>query len=101
MSHLNDCGFTKVTEQAIRSSIVSKLRDNDVIIVSCNKGYKIPRCYADLFDFAERVNSQVVPLLHRLNKARNSYLFSSKNEIDLLKGVDYPHLVAFLEELNE
>jgi len=101
LEHLKNRGFLKVSEQAIRSSIISKLRDKDVIISSCNLGYKIPNSPPDLFDFVKRVNSLVVPLLDRLNKARNSYLLASNKEIDLLKGPNYPHLVAFLEELNK
>lgn len=99
--HLNSCGFTDVSEQAIRSNIISKLRDQDVIIASCNKGYKIPKCYEDLFDFVERVNSLVLPLLERLNKARNSYLLASKNDVDLIKGPNYPEIAAFLSILNK
>lgn len=99
--HLKNCGFMNVTEQAIRSTIISKLRDKDVIIASCNKGYKIPRCYEDLFDFVERVNSLILPLLERLNKARNSYLIASKGDVDLLKGPNYPEIVEFLEALNK
>tara|TARA_R110000782_G_scaffold14060_5_gene42349 strand:- start:3779 stop:4978 length:1200 start_codon:yes stop_codon:yes gene_type:complete len=101
LSHLESCGFMNVTEQAIRSTIISKLRDKDVIIASCNKGYKIPRCYEDLFDFVDRVNSLVLPLLERLNKARNSYLIASKHDVDLLKGPNYPEIVDFLEILNK
>ena len=101
LAHLESCGFRNIPEQAIRSTIISKLRDKDVIIASCNKGYKIPRCFADLFDFVERVNSLVLPLVERLNKARNSYLIASKDEIDLLKGPNYPELVDFLEVLNK
>ena len=98
--HLENCGFRSVTEQGIRSIVISKLRDKDVIIASCNKGYKIPRCYDDLFDFVERVNSLVLPLLERLNKARNSYLIASKDDVDLLKGPNYPEIVDFLKVLN-
>ena len=101
LSHLKQRGFMKVNEQAIRSSIVAKLRDNDVIIASCNKGYKIPRCYSDLYDFVERVNSQVLPLLERLNRARNSYRIASNEEVDLLKGPNYPELTEFLALLNK
>jgi len=99
--HLNERGFLNVKEQAIRSTIIAKLRDKEVIIASCNKGYKIPCCYDDLYDFVERVDSQVMPLLKRLNRARNSYLLASHNEIDLLKGPNYPKLVSFLEEFNK
>lgn len=98
--HLEDCGFRDVTEQVIRSTIIAKLRDKDVIIASSNKGYKIPRSYSDLHDFVERVNSQVLPLLLRLNKARNSYLVASKNDVDLLMGPNYPEMVELLHILN-
>jgi hypothetical protein len=101
LEHLESCGFRGVSEQAIRSQIVSKLRDKDVIIASCNRGYKIPSSYADLVDFVERVNSLVLPLLERLNKARNSYLVASKDDVDLLKGPKYPELVEFLQILNK
>ena len=101
LAHLENCGFRNVSEQAIRSTVISKLRDKDVIIASCNKGYKIPRCYEDLFDFVERVNSLVLPLLERLNKARNSYLIASKDDVDLLKGPNYPEIVDFLDILNK
>ncbi len=101
LEHLESCGFRGVSEQAIRSQIVSKLRDKDVIIASCSRGYKIPSSYTDLVDFVERVNSLVLPLLERLNKARNSYLVASKDDVDLLKGPKYPELVEFLHILDK
>lgn len=101
LEHLESCGFRGVSEQAIRSQIVAKLRDKDVIIASCNRGYKIPSSYSDLFDFVERANSLVLPLLERLNKARNSYKVASKGNVDLLKGREYPELVEFLHILNK
>lgn len=101
LEHLENCGFNGVTEQAIRSQIISKLRDKDVIIASCNRGYKLPSSYADLVDFVERVNSLVLPLLERLNKARKSYLVASKHDVDLLKGVKYSELGEFLDILDK
>jgi hypothetical protein len=101
LDHLEKCGFRAVSEQAIRSQIVSKLRDKDVIIASSNRGYKLPSSYTDLTDFVERVNSLALPLLERLNKARNSYLVASKDNVDLLKGPRYPELVEFLHILNK
>ena len=52
LNHLEKCGFKTVSEQAIRSQIVSKLRDKDVIIASCNRGYKLPSSYSDLTDLS-------------------------------------------------
>lgn len=98
--HLEGNGFSKVSEQILRSSIIAKLRDKDVIISSCNKGYRIPKSLSDLTDFVERVNSLVLPLLDRLNKARESYKFASSGEFDFLDGKKYPELAYFLSRLG-
>lgn len=100
LRHLTSIGFLDVTEQAIRSTIIAKLRDNGVLISSCNKGYKIPMCYGDLIDFVMRVNGLVMPLLERLKKARTSYLQASNGTVDLLRGTNYVDLVAFLNQLD-
>jgi len=101
IEHLISSGFVNISEQLIRSTIVSKLRDHDVIIASCNRGYKLPSSYSDLHDFVDRVDSLIMPLLRRLNKARKSYLIASKGDVDLLKGPKYPELVEFLHILDK
>jgi hypothetical protein len=101
MSHLRESGYGKVSEQILRSSIIAKLRDADVLIASSNKGYKIPREFRDMHDFAMKVDSQVVPQLRRLNKARKSILMATSNELDILKGPDFPNLVAFIDSMRE
>jgi hypothetical protein len=101
LDHLHERGFFKASEHMVRSGVISKLRDKGVIIASSNKGYKIPSSYEDLIDFVETVDGIVVPLLGRLNAARDSYLLASKGEVDLLKGTKYPHLVAFLDDVKK
>lgn len=101
LSHLNERGFKNVGEQTLRSSIIAKLRDQGVIIASSNKGYKIPRSAEDLTDYVSRVNGQIVPLLTRLNKARNSYLLATKGDFDLLEVDAFRHLREFIEILPD
>ncbi|MEQ5833805.1 DUF3800 domain-containing protein [Marinobacter sp. NFXS9] len=101
ISHLHSHGFQSVAEQSLRSSIIAKLRDNGVIIASSNKGYKIPRSAADLVAYALRVNGQIIPLLSRLHKARNSYLLATKGEFDLLGSESFEHLRHFIDVLPE
>jgi hypothetical protein len=98
---LQEAGFDKVTEQAIRSIVVAKLRDNNVLIASCSKGYKIPKSYRDLVDFVERVNGLVLPLLDRLKKARISFLIASQGDIDILKSPNFRRLAAFIDQLEK
>lgn len=101
MSHLRESGYGKISEQIFRSSVIAKLRDADVLIASSNKGYKIPREFKDMYDFAVKVDSQVVPQLRRLNKARKSILMATSNKLDILKGTDFPNLVAFIDSLRD
>ncbi len=99
--HLHDSGYGKVTEQKLRSSIIAKLRDSDVIISSSNKGYKIPSSFKDMETFVETVNSKIKPLLERLGRARANLKLASHGEIDILKGPNSPHLVTFIETLEK
>jgi biotin operon repressor len=99
-AHLASLGL-ETSEQAIRSSIIAKLRDAGVIIASSQKGYKIPQCFSDIKDFIERVDGIVIPLLQRLNKARFSYLQESNNGIDIITGTKYLHLEKILRLLED
>lgn len=101
LSHLKEQGFQETKQQAIRSSIVAKLRSKGVIISSSSKGYKIPKNFSDFHDFVERVDGIVVPLLERLKIARDSYKRASDGDVDLLAGVKYPVLVALLDLLDQ
>jgi len=101
MSHLRESGYGRISEQIFRSSVIAKLRDANVLIASSNKGYKIPRKFKDMYDFAAKVDSQVVPQLRRLNKARKSILMATSNKLDILKGPDFPNLVAFIDSMRD
>lgn len=98
--HLADRGFGDLGEQRIRSSGIAKLRDADVIIASCQKGYKFPKTHADINDFLELAASQVVPLLDRVKKARDVYLMSSLGEYDVLAGDGFAQLKKLLSSLD-
>jgi hypothetical protein len=101
MSHLRESGYDRVSEQRLRSAIIAKLRDADVLIASSNKGYKIPSAFKDMHDFAAKVDSQVVPQLKRLSKARKNILMATSNQMDILKGPDFQNLVSFIEKMKD
>lgn len=98
---LEGSGFGTVTQYAVRSKVVGPLRDSDVIVTSSSKGYKIPCSFRDMEDFVEHVQKIVVPLIKRLSKARRSLKMASSDEIDILKGPNYPVLVKFLDEIEK
>jgi len=77
-------------------SILSKLRDNDLIICSTERGVKIPYDSQDIRMWVDRVNSQVVPYLKRLEKARNDFLIASDNEYDIVNKDIYSDLAKYI-----
>jgi len=100
LAHLGDKGFGDLSEQRVRSSGITKLRDADVIITSTSKGYKIPQTRADINDFLEMASGVVVPLLERVKKAREVYKLSSRGEYDIIKVSRLMDLEKLLSSLD-
>lgn len=86
-------------EIGVRNSpraLLSKLRDHDLIICATERGVKLPFNSKDIHLWIDRVNSQVVPYLKRLEKARNDILIASKNDYDILNQDIFPDLANYL-----
>lgn len=81
-------------------TILSKLRDNNVIICSTEKGVKIPYNSEDIFQWVQRASSQVVPYLKRVNQVRTDLLIGSQNEYDIVNPDYFPELSEFLNRFN-
>ncbi|MDB5960815.1 MAG: hypothetical protein JWP59_2109 [Massilia sp.] len=84
VEHLASIGFDDINAHYLRSNVISRLRDRDVLIASSARGYKIPTTYADIVGFAELVDGIVSPLLHRLQRANEVLSMGSAGAIDFL-----------------
>ncbi|WP_417154125.1 hypothetical protein, partial [Rikenella microfusus] len=80
---------------------IAKLRDNGVIIASSSHGYKIPMNKNDIYDFVNRSSLIIHPMIARLNKARNTILQVSRNEIDILNEKEYAILKKMVELFSD
>lgn len=97
LEHLHGHGFLEVNTQYLRSNVISKLRDRDVIIASSPKGYKIPSSYADVVGFAELVDGIVLPLLQRLKRADQIFDLGSAGQIKVLEKERFRKLRQMLD----
>lgn len=70
----------------LRSKVVARLRDEDVIIASTSRGYKIPLSAKDVQDFVSSFSVTFGPMLERIRRARFEILLATKNEVDILDG---------------
>lgn len=84
------------SEHNVSSKLIAKIRDANVILVSTDKGIKIPNSHKDILSWIGRVDSQVVPYLMRVEHARNEFLIASKNEFDIINEEIFPSLSRYL-----
>ncbi len=82
----------KLSPTSFRMNIIGKLRDKGVIIASSDKGYKIPSKRSEVYDYIERSMGNVLPMLSRIKKCRDTILLSTANGLDILSPDEYSEL---------
>ncbi|MEH7439975.1 DUF3800 domain-containing protein [Neobacillus drentensis] len=102
LDNLNAIRDLKLNPHNFRSTVVSKLRDSGLLIASSNKGYKLPACLNDLYDFVNLSSLTIHPMIQRISKCRDQILLATDNEIDILgqKGYGYLKMLIELEKLG-
>jgi hypothetical protein len=101
LEHLSAQGYVGISEHQLKSTVISRLRDSDVVISSSNRGYKIPQTYQDFMDFVELVNGQSIPLLERLSRAKRAVSLASQGAINALDEPKHTKLRKVVEALEK
>jgi biotin operon repressor len=83
-THLNQSRQEVLKEEYFRTKVVGNLRDRGVLIASSRNGYKIPSCSRDLDNFINHGKRIVLPMLNRINEARNALKLATASELDIL-----------------
>ncbi|TDL60993.1 DUF3800 domain-containing protein [Rhodococcus qingshengii] len=97
LDNLNAIRVNKIKQHYFRSNIVSKLRDHGLLIASSNRGYKLPVCLNDLYDFVNLSSLTIHPMIQRVAKARDQILLATNREIDILEKSEYEYLKRMIE----
>lgn len=92
----SNCGI-ELSAHQIRSTVVSQLRDANVVIASGPKGYKLPVSERDILEFVTHAQSIIPPMLSRLARARDGLLMVSFKEFDLLGRPEHEELKGLVE----
>jgi hypothetical protein len=100
LDNLNAIRDLKINQHYFRSNIVSKLRDSGLVVASSNKGYKLPACLNDLYDFVNLSSLTIHPMIQRIAKCREQILLATNNEIDILEQKEYDYLKRVIEMEN-
>lgn len=89
-----------ISDHKFRSAVVAKLRDADVVISSCSKGYRLPSTAKDVRDFAAFSNSLVPPMVQRLDRARKGIREATLGRVDILGSAELNQLRDIVESLQ-
>jgi hypothetical protein len=79
------------------SKVVGNLRDKGILVASGRSGYKIPTSANDLDSFVKHGNRIILPMLNRINVAREAIKLATMNELDLLERPEYADLKNIIE----
>jgi hypothetical protein len=90
-----------ISDHRFRSVVVAKLRDADVIISSCNKGYRLPTCVNDVVEFASFANSLIPPMVVRICRARRGIREATLGRVDMLADRKLSQLKTIAESIED
>lgn len=96
--HLRDNVHIKVTRNTLFRRVIAQLRDEGVILASCNRGYKIPISVEDLMTYLNTSLTTVGPMVHRMGICRNLVKQGTDGALDLF---DDPALIRFKRYFDE
>lgn len=89
-----------ISDHRFRSGVVAKVRDADVIISSCSKGYRIPSSIKDVTEFAAFSNTLIPPMVARLGKARKGIREATLGRVDILADDGFSQLKSIAESVE-
>lgn len=94
-------GFADISEkQPLSSRIISPLRDYGIVITSSVSGYCLSLSTSDIHRHFDHISSKVVPMIKRLERARELVRKATSNRFDPLELPENRILQAFCDALK-
>lgn len=100
LNYLKRCYGVELKVQYFRTRIIARLRDNNVIISSSSRGYKLPSRKEELYDFINHGTTIIMPMLDRLKKCRDIIKMDTCGEVDIFSNSEYVELKKYFDIEN-
>jgi len=78
-----------LTKRQSGKNVIGNLRENKILIVSSQSGYKIPCCKGDIIRFYNNYSSKIIPMIDTLGKADVVIKSATSGKINLLLDNDF------------
>lgn len=90
-----------INDNYFNSKILAPLRDNDVLIASNKRGYKLPTSKNDLIDFIEMFFANIDPMIKRIKSCNDSIVLATGGKLNLLEDDKYDYLRSIITHSNK
>ena len=95
--YLNEGRSKKLNEEYFRTKVIGGLRDQGILIASSNAGYKIPTCASDLNKFVNHGKRIILPMLSRIENARDIVKMATLDAVDILDRNEFRELKEIID----
>lgn len=99
--HIFRVNGRKYSFRQFQTNLISKLRDNGVIISTSSHGYKIPISVKEIYSYTNHTIANIGPMLERLRKVRNEIRILTNNELDILDSPEYQEYKEFFDHIKK
>lgn len=86
-----------INDNYFNSKILAPLRDDDVLIASNKRGYKLPTSKNDLIEFIEMFFANIDPMIKRIKSCHDSIILATAGKLNLLEDDKYDYLRKIIE----
>ncbi len=97
MEHIRARRGKAVSLHYFQTKVIAPLRDAGILIASSSRGYKLPACEADLYNFISHSNTIIEPMLSRVKKFRDQVRLATDGRLDLLERGEYDMIRKVLD----
>ena len=98
IEHLKSYGYV-IGKRNFTVDVIGGLRRADIIIAGSPDGYKLALSLDDVNEYLEHNKEIILPMLHKLAKARNNIRMLMS--YDILENAEYADLKELIEKLSE
>lgn len=90
-----------ISKRILNKEIITKLRENKILITSSVNGYKIACCKGDIIRFYNNYSSKIIPMIETVGKVENMIKNATHGKIKMLETDEYRALKDLLTTLKD
>jgi hypothetical protein len=98
LANINLGSEFKLNDTLLKTKVIAPLRDDDVLITSNRKGYKLPSSEKDIAEFFEMLFSNIDPMIKRMKNCYDSIVLATGKKPEFLEENKFDYIKRIITE---